>query len=199
MGGMTTSVTPPAETDAPQDAKRVLLAAPRGYCAGVDRAVVTVEKALELYGPPVYVRKEIVHNKHVVTTLERRGAIFVDETDEVPHGANLVFSAHGVSPAVRESAKQLELFADNAEAQARMLRGLQSATGYGGFDSGTQLARCFGRKAGHGADTLDGHAAVARRLAASLRAAAKAYREHDQRMSAAVGKTGELLTEGELR
>ena len=63
---------------------KVLLAAPRGYCAGVDRAVVTVEKALELYGPPVYVRKEIVHNKHVVTTLEKRGAIFVEETDEVP-------------------------------------------------------------------------------------------------------------------
>ncbi len=105
-----------------------------------------------------------------------------------------------LEPDVAEkSAKQLELFADNAEAQARTLRGLQSPTGYGGFDSGTQLARGFGRKAGHGADTLDGHAAVARRLAASLRAAAKAYREHDQRMSAAVGKTGELLTEGELR
>ena len=68
--------------------KRVLLAAPRGYCAGVDRAVVTVEKALELYGSPVYVRKEIVHNKHVVTTLQKRGAIFVDETDEVPEGAD---------------------------------------------------------------------------------------------------------------
>ena len=73
--------------------KRVLLAAPRGYCAGVDRAVITVEKALELYGPPVYVRKEIVHNKHVVTTLESRGAIFVDETDEVPEGATVIFSA----------------------------------------------------------------------------------------------------------
>ena len=78
--------------------KRVLLAAPRGYCAGVDRAVVTVEKALELYGAPVYVRKEIVHNKHVVTTLRKRGAIFVDETDEVPEGATVIFSAHGVAP-----------------------------------------------------------------------------------------------------
>lgn len=84
--------------------KRVLLAAPRGYCAGVDRAVVTVEKTLELYGAPVYVRKEIVHNKHVVTTLEARGVIFVNENDEVPEGATVVFSAHGVSPAVHESA-----------------------------------------------------------------------------------------------
>ena len=87
-----------------ENTKRVLLAAPRGYCAGVDRAVVTVEKALELYGPPVYVRKEIVHNKHVVTTLEKRGAIFVDETDEVPEGATVVFSAHGVAPIVHEEA-----------------------------------------------------------------------------------------------
>ena len=102
MEGMTTSATPTADTAAPQDAKRVLLAAPRGYCAGVDRAVVTVEKALELYGPPVYVRKEIVHNKHVVTTLEKRGAIFVEETDEVPEGATVVFSAHGVDPIVHE-------------------------------------------------------------------------------------------------
>jgi len=88
----------------PTTTKRVLLAAPRGYCAGVDRAVVAVEKALETYGAPVYVRKEIVHNKHVVETLRDRGAIFVNETDEVPEGARLVFSAHGVSPAVRESA-----------------------------------------------------------------------------------------------
>ncbi len=88
----------------PEHTKRVLLAAPRGYCAGVDRAVVTVEKALELYGPPVYVRKEIVHNKHVVTTLEKRGAIFVDETHEVPEGATVVFSAHGVAPVVHEEA-----------------------------------------------------------------------------------------------
>ena len=89
--------------------KRVLLAAPRGYCAGVDRAVVTVEKALELYGSPVYVRKEIVHNKHVVTTLQKRGAIFVDETDEVPEGATVVFSAHGVAPVVHEEARALSL------------------------------------------------------------------------------------------
>ncbi|QFQ30815.2 4-hydroxy-3-methylbut-2-enyl diphosphate reductase [Janibacter melonis] len=91
------------------DSPRVLLAAPRGYCAGVDRAVVAVEKALELYGPPVYVRKEIVHNKHVVTTLEKRGAIFVDETGEVPEGATVVFSAHGVAPVVHEEAKALSL------------------------------------------------------------------------------------------
>ncbi|GAA3432095.1 4-hydroxy-3-methylbut-2-enyl diphosphate reductase [Kutzneria kofuensis] len=84
--------------------KRVFLAKPRGYCAGVDRAVVTVEKALETYGAPVYVRKEIVHNKYVVETLQDRGAIFVDETDEVPEGALVVFSAHGVSPAVHDEA-----------------------------------------------------------------------------------------------
>lgn len=89
--------------------KRVLLAAPRGYCAGVDRAVVTVEKALDLYGAPVYVRKEIVHNKHVVSTLEARGAIFVSENDEVPEGQIVIFSAHGVSPAVHESAAQRNL------------------------------------------------------------------------------------------
>ncbi|TDQ04181.1 4-hydroxy-3-methylbut-2-enyl diphosphate reductase [Labedaea rhizosphaerae] len=86
--------------------KRVLLAKPRGYCAGVDRAVVTVEKALETYGPPVYVRKEIVHNRHVVETLRERGAIFVDEADEVPEGALVVFSAHGVSPIVHEQASE---------------------------------------------------------------------------------------------
>ena len=89
--------------------KKVLLASPRGYCAGVDRAVETVEKALEKYGAPVYVRKEIVHNKYVVETLQDRGVIFVDETDEVPEGSHLVFSAHGVSPAVRESAKERSL------------------------------------------------------------------------------------------
>ncbi|MGX0630461.1 4-hydroxy-3-methylbut-2-en-1-yl diphosphate reductase [Corynebacterium afermentans] len=89
--------------------KKVLLASPRGYCAGVDRAVETVEKALEKYGAPVYVRKEIVHNKYVVETLQERGVIFVDETDEVPEGAHLVFSAHGVSPAVRDSAKNRNL------------------------------------------------------------------------------------------
>src|SRR3954470_21554626 len=90
--------------------KRLLLAAPRGYCAGVDRAVQTVEKALELHGPPVYVRKEIVHNKHVVQSLEQRGAVFVDDVDEVPEGRTVVFSAHGVSPAVHSAAagRQLE-------------------------------------------------------------------------------------------
>lgn len=85
--------------------KKVLLAAPRGYCAGVDRAVIAVEKALEHYGPPVYVRKQIVHNVHVVSSLEEKGAIFVDETDEVPEGALVIFSAHGVSPAVVQSAE----------------------------------------------------------------------------------------------
>jgi 4-hydroxy-3-methylbut-2-enyl diphosphate reductase len=85
--------------------RRVLLAAPRGYCAGVDRAVQTVEKALDLYGAPVYVRKQIVHNKHVVDTLQKRGAIFVEETDEVPEGALVVFSAHGVAPTVHEEAE----------------------------------------------------------------------------------------------
>ena len=85
--------------------KKVLLASPRGYCAGVDRAVIAVEKALEHYGAPVYVRKQIVHNKHVVSSLEKRGAIFVDEVDEVPHGSILVFSAHGVSPAVVAAAE----------------------------------------------------------------------------------------------
>jgi 4-hydroxy-3-methylbut-2-enyl diphosphate reductase len=84
--------------------RRVLLAAPRGYCAGVDRAVVTVEKALELYGAPVYVRKQIVHNLHVVKTLEAKGAVFVEETEEVPEGAIVVFSAHGVAPVVHEEA-----------------------------------------------------------------------------------------------
>jgi 4-hydroxy-3-methylbut-2-enyl diphosphate reductase len=85
---------------------RVLLAAPRGYCAGVDRAVVTVEKALEHYGSPVYVRKQIVHNRHVVETLEKRGAIFVEELSEVPEDAMVVFSAHGVSPMVHAEAEQ---------------------------------------------------------------------------------------------
>ncbi|RSZ65572.1 4-hydroxy-3-methylbut-2-enyl diphosphate reductase [Corynebacterium hylobatis] len=89
--------------------KKVLLAAPRGYCAGVDRAVETVEKALEKYGAPVYVRKEIVHNRYVVDTLAERGAVFVEETDEVPEGAHLVFSAHGVSPAVHAEAERLSL------------------------------------------------------------------------------------------
>src|SRR5580704_4508524 len=87
-----------------ETARRVLLARPRGYCAGVDRAVQAVEKALERYGPPVYVRKQIVHNTHVVRALEERGAIFVDETDEVPDSAAIVFSAHGVAPQVRQEA-----------------------------------------------------------------------------------------------
>lgn len=89
-----------------QGHKKVLLASPRGYCAGVDRAVIAVEKALDHYGAPVYVRKQIVHNKHVVTTLESKGAIFVDEVDEVPTGSILVFSAHGVSPAVVKAAEE---------------------------------------------------------------------------------------------
>ena len=93
----------------PDPAKRVLLAAPRGYCAGVDRAVITVEKALETYGPPVYVRKQIVHNKHVVETLQDRGAIFVEENDEVPEGATVIFSAHGVAPIVHEQAARRQL------------------------------------------------------------------------------------------
>jgi len=94
--------------------KRVLLAAPRGYCAGVDRAVIAVEKALELHGSPIYVRKEIVHNKYVVETLTDRGAIFVEETDEVPEGARVVFSAHGVSPAVRQAADDRNLLSIDA-------------------------------------------------------------------------------------
>lgn len=93
-------------------AKKVLLAAPRGYCAGVDRAVETVEKALEKYGAPIYVRKQIVHNRYVVESLSRRGVIFVDEAADAPEGARLIFSAHGISPAVRNEAgerKQLTL------------------------------------------------------------------------------------------
>lgn len=89
--------------------KKVLLAAPRGYCAGVDRAVIAVEKALDHYGAPVYVRKQIVHNQFVVETLERRGAIFVEEVDEIPEGAVTIFSAHGVSPAVVEQAQSRNL------------------------------------------------------------------------------------------
>ncbi|MAU83526.1 4-hydroxy-3-methylbut-2-enyl diphosphate reductase [Gordonia sp. Z-3] len=89
--------------------KRVLLAEPRGYCAGVDRAVETVERALDKHGAPVYVRKEIVHNRHVVETLSERGAIFVGETDEVPEGALVVFSAHGVSPEVHRTAAERSL------------------------------------------------------------------------------------------
>lgn len=98
-GGMTTT----------DEQRKILLAAPRGYCAGVDRAVVTVEKALDLYGAPVYVRKQIVHNKHVVETLEKRGAIFVDEVEEVPEGSTVVFSAHGVAPEVHTQAADRQL------------------------------------------------------------------------------------------
>jgi 4-hydroxy-3-methylbut-2-en-1-yl diphosphate reductase len=93
---------------------KVLLAAPRGYCAGVERAVITVEQALDLYGPPVYVRKQIVHNVHVVADLEKRGAIFVDETDEVPPGSRLVFSAHGVAPSVHDEAQRRNLLTIDA-------------------------------------------------------------------------------------
>jgi 4-hydroxy-3-methylbut-2-en-1-yl diphosphate reductase len=98
-GGTTTKPAP----------KKVLLAAPRGYCAGVDRAVQAVEQALDLYGPPIYVRKEIVHNKHVVQELSKRGAIFVDQETEVPEGERVVFSAHGVAPSVHENAAAREL------------------------------------------------------------------------------------------
>lgn len=91
------------------DGKRVLIAAPRGYCAGVDRAILTVEKALDLYGAPVYVRKEIVHNKFVVESLEERGVIFVDEVEEVPEGSTVVFSAHGVAPVVHVEAAERQL------------------------------------------------------------------------------------------
>lgn len=96
------------KNNAPSDIesrRKVLLAAPRGYCAGVDRAVIAVEKALEHYGAPIYVRKQIVHNKHVVSSLEKRGAIFVDEVDEAPEGCIMIFSAHGVSPAVIAAAE----------------------------------------------------------------------------------------------
>ena len=95
--------------NSPAGPSRVLLAAPRGYCAGVDRAVQTVEHALDLYGEPVYVRKEIVHNKHVVQQLEKRGAIFVDQETEVPEGQMVVFSAHGVAPSVHENAEKRRL------------------------------------------------------------------------------------------
>src|SRR5256714_14339265 len=94
--------------------EKILLAAPRGYCAGVDRAVQTVERALDLYGAPVYVRKEIVHNKHVVEQLRGRGAIFVEEETEVPEGSTVVFSAHGVAPGVHRNAADRELFTIDA-------------------------------------------------------------------------------------
>jgi 4-hydroxy-3-methylbut-2-enyl diphosphate reductase len=98
-------VNPPAAAQR----RRVLLARPRGYCAGVERAVQTVEQALDLYGPPVYVRKQIVHNVHVVRRLERRGAVFVEEAEEVPEGAVAVFSAHGVAPEVYRQAADRQL------------------------------------------------------------------------------------------
>ncbi|WP_351226189.1 4-hydroxy-3-methylbut-2-enyl diphosphate reductase [Streptomyces sp. NPDC002133] len=98
MGGMTAT-----------NARRVLLAAPRGYCAGVDRAVIAVEKALEQYGAPIYVRHEIVHNKYVVQTLEKKGAIFVETTEEVPEGSIVMFSAHGVAPIVHDEAAERKL------------------------------------------------------------------------------------------
>ncbi len=100
---MASSPTGAATKAAP---KKVLLAAPRGYCAGVDRAVQAVEHALDLYGPPIYVRKEIVHNKHVVEQLSKRGAIFVDQETEVPEGKMVVFSAHGVAPSVHANAAE---------------------------------------------------------------------------------------------
>jgi 4-hydroxy-3-methylbut-2-en-1-yl diphosphate reductase len=99
----------PSSLDTTGTPKRVLLAAPRGYCAGVDRAVETVEHALDLHGAPIYVRKEIVHNKHVVHELEKRGAIFVDQETEVPEGEMVVFSAHGVAPSVHENAAKRNL------------------------------------------------------------------------------------------
>jgi 4-hydroxy-3-methylbut-2-enyl diphosphate reductase len=109
-----TETVSPGLTTLPPDAKQVLLAAPRGYCAGVDRAVVTVEKALDTYGAPVYVRKQIVHNRHVVENLQARGAVFVEELDEVPPGSTVVFSAHGVSPAVHAEAAERGLKAIDA-------------------------------------------------------------------------------------
>ncbi|MEU6957813.1 4-hydroxy-3-methylbut-2-enyl diphosphate reductase [Streptomyces sp. NPDC045714] len=107
---MNATPTPQAQPVRPTRAtKRVLLASPRGWCAGVDRAVAAVEKALELYGPPIYVRHEIVHNKYVVQTLERNGAIFVEQTQEVPEGSIVVFSAHGVAPIVHAQAAERKL------------------------------------------------------------------------------------------
>jgi len=110
---MTETVSPGPTTSA-DGSRQVLLAAPRGYCAGVDRAVVTVEKALDTYGAPVYVRKQIVHNRHVVEDLQQRGAVFVEELSEVPPGSTVVFSAHGVSPAVHAEAAERGLKAIDA-------------------------------------------------------------------------------------
>ena len=111
--GPTLEAVPTAEAQ-PAAPERILLAAPRGYCAGVDRAVQTVEHALRLYGAPVYVRKEIVHNKHVVQQLREKGAIFVEEETEVPEGSTVVFSAHGVAPGVHRNAADRELFTIDA-------------------------------------------------------------------------------------
>ena len=119
--------------------KQVLLASPRGYCAGVDRAVETVEKALEKYGAPVYVRKEIVHNKYVVETLEQRGVIFVDETDEVPEGAHLVFSAHGVSPAGHEGHEEVEGTAGEAPEVTHLVDGVEGVAGLPDFPADQKL------------------------------------------------------------
>ena len=99
---------------AAEKSRKVLLASPRGYCAGVERAVDTVEEALAKYGPPIYVRKEIVHNRHVVESLEAKGVTFVEENEEVPEGSIVVFSAHGVAPQVYEEAKQRNLMAIDA-------------------------------------------------------------------------------------
>lgn len=111
---MTQSEERPCVPKTPSPSKKVLLASPRGYCAGVDRAVEVVERALELYGAPVYVRKEIVHNKFVVQTLTDKGAVFVEDTEQVPEGAHVVFSAHGVSPAVKEAARTRNLLTIDA-------------------------------------------------------------------------------------
>jgi 4-hydroxy-3-methylbut-2-enyl diphosphate reductase len=107
MTSMTRGLSSAPSTEA--QPRRVLLAKPRGYCAGVDRAVQTVELALEKYGAPIYVRKQIVHNVHVVKTLEERGAVFVEETEQVPEGSIVVFSAHGVAPVVHDEARRLAL------------------------------------------------------------------------------------------
>src|ERR1700756_2238657 len=104
----------PTMDDMSQTHRRVLLAKPRGYCAGVDRAVQAVEIALGRFGAPVYVRKQIVHNTHVVSELEKRGAIFVEETEEVPEGSVVVFSAHGIAPEVRDEARRRNLNAIDA-------------------------------------------------------------------------------------
>jgi 4-hydroxy-3-methylbut-2-en-1-yl diphosphate reductase len=111
-GNVPAAAPAPSSAAAPAESavrKRVLLAAPRGYCAGVDRAVLAVERALEQYGAPVYVRKQIVHNKHVVQTLEERGAVFVEENEEVPEDSIVIFSAHGVAPEVHEQASRRRL------------------------------------------------------------------------------------------